>query len=187
MVSWATSSRSSPSLTPSSAEAPRRRAAAAALAAGFALAPAPAPAWEAILGLGADGVLDDPHFTVALDVRADPLWAGTLARQPVFMTLGAAVESDTPDDVWAGAGVVLGMTVLTHLRIEASVYPGGYREGTGNDLGADFPMIRSQLEISQPVAEDWRVGLAVSHKSNAHTAVHNPGVETLLVTLRHSF
>ncbi len=179
-------------MTRSSAEpAPRRPratpSAAALLGGALAVAPAPVHAWEAILGLGADAVLDDAHATVALDLRAAPLWTGTLAGQPVFVTVGAAIEYDTPDDLWGGAGVVAGVSVLSDLRIEASVYPGGYRQGKGNDLGTDFPMIRSQLEISQPVAEDWRVGLAVSHKSNAHTAVQNPGVETLLVTLRRTF
>ncbi len=59
--------------------------------------------------------------------------------------------------------------------------------GEGNDLGTDFPIFRSQVGASYALADDWRLGASVSHKSNARTADYNPGVETFFVSLIRRF
>lgn len=57
---------------------------------------------------------------------------------------------------------------------------GGYRQGAGKDLGGTF-----QFHLGLDVAyqlETGRVGLKLSHISNATIHADNPGVESLLLT-----
>lgn len=64
---------------------------------------------------------------------------------------------------------------------------GIYEEGSGNDLGRSFPIFRSQLEIDKAIGHGWRAGLALGHKSNAGTGDHNPGVESVYLTISRTF
>jgi hypothetical protein len=65
---------------------------------------------------------------------------------------------------------------------------GGYRSSdNGTELGRTFPMYRTQVEIDRALGSGWRTGLALSHKSNARTDEVNPGVETVHLTISHSF
>jgi hypothetical protein len=143
---------------------------------------APARPAELVAGFGADGLRGNPHFGAGLEARTDPL----LSRGWFGVALGAAFEVD--NDFWAGAGPVAYAALGPRWRLEASVMLGSYVEGDGgDDLGADFPIFRSQAGVSYALADGWRIGAAVGHKSNARTSDYNPGIETVFVTVARRF
>ena len=158
---------------------------ACALCAALAMAPASqVAAAEFMLGVGADDGFRSGVPSVALEFRAVPRWRPGQAD----VGLGMAGEVDSDGDVWGGAGVVLTAPITPDWRIEASLMGGGYAQGSGGtDLGASFPIFRTQLGVSYLMASGWRVGAAINHKSNAGTASENPGVETVLVTFGRAF
>lgn len=167
-------------LTPATKPAPFCRA--LALAAGLAAA-GPAAAFELAAAVGMDNLRGDGVADFAVEARTGPLWS----RPRFELALGAAVEADD-SDLWAGAGPVVFFPLADRLRLEASVMLGGYGDGDGgNDLGTEFPMFRSQIGLGVEVAEDWWLTLAANHKSNASTAVENPGVESVLLSIAHRF
>ncbi|MBP7243238.1 acyloxyacyl hydrolase [Amaricoccus sp.] len=128
--------------------------------------------------LRGDGVAD-----FAVEARTGPLFA----RSRFEVALAVAIEADD-HDLWGGAGPIVFVPLGERIRLEASVMLGGYGEGEwGNDLGSEFPMFRSQLGVSVAVAPGWWLGLAANHKSNASTAIDNPGVESVLLVLAHRF
>lgn len=62
----------------------------------------------------------------------------------------------------------------------ASVAPGYYEKGKGVDLGHHFE-IRSQFELAYRFDNRSRLGVSVSHMSNASIINSNPGQETISV------
>lgn len=153
----------------------------AALAAALLAAPAPAFAEEIVASLGIDDLRGDRVAAAGLELRSDALWT----RSRYGLGLGAAMQID--GDFWAGAGPVLTVALTPRWRLEASVMLGGYGHGDGDDLGAGFPMFRSLLGASYAIAERWRIGASIDHKSNARASDVNPGVETLMLTLSYAF
>jgi hypothetical protein len=151
---------------------------------GFAAASASA-ADEFTLGLGWDGVDSGDHGAVAgmLEYRSRL----SLALGPVTLAPLAAAQIDADGDVWIGAGLFAGLDTGFHgLRVEASVAPGFYEQGGGQDLGGPFE-IRSAIGVSLPVAEGWRLGVMGAHVSNAGVYDHNPGTEVVMATLTRRF
>lgn len=147
------------------------------------VAPAAAGAFEIAAAVGMDNLRGDGVADYAVEFRTGPLWT----RPHFELAAGLAVEADD-SDLWAGAGPVVFIPLGERLRLEASVMLGGYGEGEwGNDLGSEFPMFRSQLGLGVSVAENWWLTLAANHKSNASTAVDNPGVESVLLSIAHRF
>ena len=158
-----------------------RRAAllAAALAA---LAPAGRAAEaEIAASLGANDLRKNPKPAAAVEIRSKPVlsWGWGEAR------LGAAIEANGA--FWGGGGAIVFVRLGPDWRAEGSVMVGGYDEGAGVDLGAEFPMFRTQIGLSRAIAPGWRLGASINHKSNAGASPINPGVETLLFTLVRSF
>ena len=82
---------------------------------------------------------------------------------------------------WAGIAydVRIGRVTLT-----PSFAPGLYRRGGGIDLGHPVEF-RSQFEAGFRLSDRSRIGVALSHMSNAGLGQTNPGVET--VTLDYAF
>lgn len=147
------------------------------------LAPFRAGAFEFAAAVGMDNLRGDGVADYSVEARTGPLFV----RPRFEVALAAAVEADD-SDLWAGAGPILFVPMGDRLRLEASVMLGSYAEGGGgNDLGSDFPMFRTQIGVSVAVAPNWWLGVAANHKSNASTAVDNPGVESVLVVLAYRF
>lgn len=144
---------------------------------------APAAAFEIVASAGVDGLRGGRVAAAGVEARTGPL--ATWRR--VELRLGAAAETDADGDLWGGAGPVLLAALASGWRLEASVMPGAYHDGGGDDLGAGSPMFRSMLGVSRVVADGWRLGVSVNHKSNAGTASDNPGVETVLVGVTGNF
>lgn len=150
----------------------------------LAVAATPSRAGEIVIGLGADDVSRRsaaPSFS--LELRASPFREWRYAN----LGLGWAAIADTDGDVWTGVGLVLIAPLGDLWRLEGSFMPGVHIRGSGNDLGTSFPLFRSQIGASRTIGPDWRAGFALSHQSNADTALSNPGVETFVLTFTRGF
>lgn len=145
----------------------------------------PAMATEISLSLGRNDILDrhgDTSSAIGLGIASGPL----TRLGPVRVAVGAGIEAGDKGELWGGAGPILFIPFAEKYRVSASVMAGVYQEGEGVDLGSSTEF-RSRLGLSRAIGEDWRLGLAIEHKSNAHIGETNPGIETLFVTVAHSF
>lgn len=91
----------------------------------------------------------------------------------------AAVAGTASGSFFAGAGVLMDVYFGRRLVVTPSFAPHFYAKG-GSDKDLDYPLeFRSQLEIAYRFDNRSRLGLAISHYSNASLGDSNPGVETL--------
>ena len=85
-----------------------------------------------------------------------------------------------------GAGVLVDVYFGRRFVVTPSFAPTWWR-GKSNDLdlghGLEF---RSQIEFAYRYDDHSRLGLAISHSSNASIADQNPGTETLMVNYSYS-
>jgi hypothetical protein len=139
------------------------------------------------VSVGADRLRSVAGYALGVEGRLSPFWEGSVFGRPLSLGLGAAIEFDDDRDGWGGAGLVLLAPLGPNWRLEATVMPGVYAEGLGEDLGTRAPVFRTTLGASRALSGPWRIGAAIGHKSNAGTAMPNPGVETLLVSLHRAF
>jgi hypothetical protein len=146
-------------------------------------APALADGPEVLIGAGYSG-LDGDHdaFGGFVEARTGSL----LDVWRLSFGLGASVFGDLDGDWWVGAGPVATLALSPAWRLEASVMPGYYDRGSGRDLGDDFE-IRSLLGVSYAVAAATRVGVAVTHLSNAGNGDYNPGEDSVFAFVAQSF
>jgi hypothetical protein len=93
--------------------------------------------------------------------------------------LGAMVTTNGAVNAHAGFSFDLPLGRAPVVRL--SFAPGYYTRGQGKDLG--YPLeFRSAIELGWRFS-DWRVGVELYHLSNASLAPHNPGEESLVLTL----
>jgi hypothetical protein len=152
-----------------------------------------APALAALLMLGAPargGQREPPRPALALsgawfdftqqDAQAVQLgveYRAGRGHDPIRPFGGVMVTTDGTFYVCAGIGweLFLGRVVVT-----PSLAPGWYLQGGGKDLG--FPAeFRTQLEFAYRLPGGSRLGLAVSHLSNASLGKTNPGELSLTI------
>jgi hypothetical protein len=98
---------------------------------------------------------------------------------------GAMVTTNGAVNAYAGFSFDVPLGAAPVVRL--SFAPGYYAQGQGKDLG--YPLeFRSAIELGWRF-HDWRVGLELYHLSNASLSRHNPGEESLVLTvaipLRH--
>jgi lipid A 3-O-deacylase len=156
----------------------RKRPAVAALLLSVLVAafPRSAPAGEIVIGLGADDIARSASAAGSIEVRTDPLWQRAVFGRLLSVAMAVAGEIDADRDLWAGIGPLVLYALDARWRLEASVLPGVYSQGSqGTDLGRNAPIIRSSLGASYAVTPIWRLGASLSHKSNANTAQRQPG------------
>jgi hypothetical protein len=91
------------------------------------------------------------------------------------------VMGTTDKSYFAYAGIWLDIFWGNRVVTGFSVAPGYYHKGDGKDLGHKFE-IRSQFEIAYRFDDRSRLGLSVSHMSNASVSDSNPGEETVALT-----
>lgn len=92
---------------------------------------------------------------------------------------GAMVTTNGALNAYAGFSFDLPLGRAPVVRL--SFAPGYYRAGGGKDLG--YPLeFRSGIELGWRL-RGWRVGVELYHLSNASLARHNPGEESLVLTL----
>lgn len=140
-------------------------------------------ATEVQLGFGWSGLDGDEDAAVAVvEVASMPL----LTFGGFDLGVGLAASLDTDGDAWAGAGPILRISFAEYWRIEGSVMPGFYEQGSGADLGGSL-QFRSKLAVSRRVADGYRVGVMLSHLSNAGLETLNPGEDAALLFLAFEF
>lgn len=102
-----------------------------------------------------------------------------------FLGPAAGLMSNTDGGVFGYGGIyadiAFGRFVVTPL-----VAIGGYRQGDSKNLGGVF-QFRQSLGLSYQFQNRHRLGLSVTHSSNAGIYDNNPGVEELYVTYAFPF
>lgn len=80
-------------------------------------------------------------------------------------------------------GLLAELPVVTdQLFVTPSIAVAGFKPDASEDLGSTM-VFRSGVEISHPVHELASVGLSYFHVSNGGLADHNPGAESLLMSI----
>jgi len=80
-----------------------------------------------------------------------------------------------------GAGILMDVYLGNRIVVTPSFAPHFYIGGN-KDLDLDYPIeFRSQLEVAYRFDDRSRLGLAVSHYSNASLGDSNPGTESLML------
>ena len=93
----------------------------------------------------------------------------------------AALGYTSTSQGFAGAGMLVDFYLDEHYVFTPSLAPHYYwGENSDLDLGHDIEF-RTQLELAYRFDNRSRLGLAISHYSNAGLGDHNPGTETASV------
>jgi len=93
----------------------------------------------------------------------------------------AAVAGTSTGQGFLGAGVLIDVFFGRRIVVTPSFAPHLYVGGS-KDLDLDYPVeFRSQLEVAYRFDDRSRLGLAVSHYSNASLGDTNPGTETAML------
>jgi len=154
------------------------------------------PRWMTWIGLCALLLLarpawaDDPDFIAfsagVFDLGKDRTAAeGRLEYRSDFRLwlfkpfAGVMATSDGGAHVYVG--VLVDMYFGRRMVATLSFAPGYYAKGGGKDLGNDLEF-RSQLEIAYRFDDRSRLGMSISHLSNASIGKKNPGTENLMLT-----
>lgn len=125
-------------------------------------------------GAGAFAVFSDDDQAAQFELQYRPelkLWIFT----PM---VGANVSTD--GTLYGYAGVSLDLFFGNRLVVRPSFAPGLYYEGDGRDLGGALEF-RSALELAYRFDDRSRLGLELSHRSNANIYDRNPGEESLML------
>ena len=102
----------------------------------------------------------------------------------IFKPFAAAAYTST-EQGFIGAGVLIDVYFGNRFVVTPSFAPTWWRGKTDElDLGHGLEF-RSQIEFAYRFDDRSRIGLAVSHSSNASLGYTNPGTETLM--LNYSF
>lgn len=94
----------------------------------------------------------------------------------------AALAGTTTGSTFIGVGLLMDIHMGDHFVLTPSLAPHYYNAGsdTDKDLGHEIEF-RSQLEFAYQFDDNSRLGLSVSHYSNAGLGTNNPGSETLML------
>lgn len=92
----------------------------------------------------------------------------------------AGIEFTTDGAVYGLGGVLVDVYFGRRVVLTPSFGAGLYHDGNGKDLGS-FVEFRSQIELSYRFNDRSRLGIALSHISNAGLTDRNPGTEILNV------
>ena len=93
----------------------------------------------------------------------------------------AGVMGTSDGSAYGYAGVLVDMFFGRRMVASLSFAPGAYATGDGKKLGHGLEF-RSQLELAYRFDDRSRLGLALSHMSNASIGRKNPGTESLVLT-----
>jgi len=129
------------------------------------------------LGIGAYDVFqgDDSAVDFRLEYRhGKRLW---------LFKPWAGIEGTSDGAIYGMAGVLVDVFFGRRIVVTPSFGAGAYFEGDGKDLGSTIEF-RSQVEIAYRFNDRSRLGVALSHISNASIGDDNPGTE--IVTLYYS-
>lgn len=147
------------------------------LAAVLAVGAAPVDASSLVVGAGVFGLKSHDQHDLLADLEwRGPRWAKLFEVYPV----GGLFATDE-GGLYARSGFGRDFNLGESWRITLTTAAGLYEPGDGRDLGHTVEF-RSAIEVSYRF-EHARVGLSISHLSNASISDDNPGVEVALVTV----
>jgi lipid A 3-O-deacylase len=110
--------------------------------------------------------------------------SGQKFMDTIFKPFGAVGYSPN-DHIFFGGGLLVDMFFGRRYVLTPSFGPHIYSGGNNKlDLGHQL-QFRSQLEFSYRLDDRARLGVAVSHYSNAGLGSKNPGTESLIVYYNH--
>lgn len=151
----------------------------------------------AVLTMAAPAHADDPAFIafgvgsydwnrqkdqgveVRFEYRHDKKWFGA------FKPFVAAAGTNSSNSFFLGAGVLMDIYFGRRFVVTPSFAP-HYYNGGNDQLDLDYALeFRSQLEFAYRFDDRSRLGLAVSHYSNAGLGTTNPGTESALLYYAH--
>ena len=93
----------------------------------------------------------------------------------------AGVMATSDGAAYGYAGVLVDIFFGDRSVASLSFAPGAYTKGSGKNLGHELEF-RSQAELAYRFDDRARLGLALSHMSNASIGRKNPGAESLVLT-----
>lgn len=99
----------------------------------------------------------------------------------------AGLELTSQGSIWAGGGLLYDWEFTPNWHLSPGIGVGLYSAG-GSDKDLDHPIeFRSQLEIAYEFEGDHRIGVSLSHMSNAGIGDHNPGTEVISLNWSYPF
>lgn len=125
------------------------------------------------LGVGAFDVGDDDN---AANFRAE------LHTNDIWWIVHpfVAVDVNTDAGIWGGAGLAADIDLTNKIAVTPSLAAGLYGEGDSKDLGGALEF-RTGVEAAYKMDNGDRVGLELTHMSNANIYDENPGAQTVSV------
>lgn len=114
---------------------------------------------------------DDEAVLYGLEYRFEDVYYG------IRPTVGGFATTDS--GLYGYAGIHWDVVEWEGFYLTPNFVAGAYSQGDGKDLGYGIEF-RSGIELSYDVYEDYRVGVAFNHLSNASIGNDNPGTETLI-------
>jgi lipid A 3-O-deacylase len=118
------------------------------------------------------------------DLRDEPSGAGTVeyrfGRKVFVIGPALGLLANTDGGLFGYVGVYSDLS-YRNFYVTPLLAIGGYREGSGKDLGGVF-QFRQSLDLAYRFANGHRLGIRVAHISNASIHDSNPGEEELLLT-----
>ncbi len=88
----------------------------------------------------------------------------------------AGIEATSEGGIWGGVGVLVDIYFGKRVVLTPNFGVGAFTEGSGLDLDSVIEF-RSQIELAYRFNDRSRLGIAISHISNASIGDTNPGVE----------
>jgi hypothetical protein len=134
------------------------------------------PAGSIAVATGQYGLRSDVARGLGLELELRPAWRWSLFR-PV-----AGVLTGSDGGAFVYSGFVIEVPLPGGVRLSPGFAPGLVLAKGDRDLGSPVEF-RSSLELSMSPGDEIRLGVTFSHISNARLTAHNPGVETLMLTI----
>ncbi len=119
---------------------------------------------------------DDEAVEFRLEYRSDLKFLG-------FKPFGG-IMATTDESFYIFGGILMDIYWGRRWVTTLSVAPGYYDRGNGLDLGHEFE-IRSQFELAYRFDNRARLGVSISHMSNASVSGDNPGQETIALNFSY--
>lgn len=125
------------------------------------------------LGVGYFDIFDDNDaFDVKAEIHSNREWA------MIHPFIGLDVNSD--GGIWGGFGLAADLDLSDQWVVTPSTSVGLWHEGNSKDLGGVIEF-KSGLELAYKFGGGHRLGMELTHTSNASIYDENPGAEVLSV------
>lgn len=128
---------------------------------------------------------NDDSFGGNIEYRsADSHVEDLIGLENISLIAGADISGKK--DVYGYAGLLYDWNFYDDFSLVPSVAAGFYHQDGGQDLGGSFNF-RTAIELNYAITQDSRIGIAVSHISNASLYNDNPGIENATISYSFAF